>query len=108
MRRDSEHAHACAVRSAIHLHGVMVHLHVSRPPSTYFELGGLTPANLRYAGVNKESKCFVNTVLASLCYVGVAHMRCATPAQRYAVVRESGPICVFSFILNDTQHTHIQ
>ena len=43
---------ACAVRSAIHLHGVTVHLHVSRPPSTYFELGGLTLANLRYAGAS--------------------------------------------------------
>ena len=41
---------ACAVRSAHHLHGVTVHLNGSRPPSTYFELGGLTPNNLRYAG----------------------------------------------------------
>ena len=36
----------------------------------------------------------MNTVLASLCYVGVAHMGCATPAQRYADLCESGPQCV--------------
>ena len=48
MRRDSEHACACAVRSALHLHGVTLH---SRPLPAYFELGGLTPANLRYAAV---------------------------------------------------------
>ena len=41
---------ACAVRSAIHLHGVTAHFHVARQPSTYFELGGLTPADLCYAG----------------------------------------------------------
>ena len=41
---------ACAVRSVIHLHWVTVHLNGSRPLPSYFELGGLTPANLRYAG----------------------------------------------------------
>ena len=50
VRRDTEHARACTVRSEHHLHGVTVHLNGSRPPSTYFELGGLTPNDLRYAG----------------------------------------------------------
>ena len=41
---------ACTVRSAPHLHGVTLHFNVSRPLPSYFELGGLTPTNLRYAG----------------------------------------------------------
>ena len=68
----------------MHLHGVTLHFNTTRPLPCYFELGG--PFTLRRR--NLGSKCFVNTVLASLCYVGVAHMRCATPAQRYAAVRE--------------------
>ena len=52
MQRDSEHARACAVRSALHLHGVTVNLNVTRPLPSYFELGGLTPDNLRYAGAS--------------------------------------------------------
>ena len=52
MQRDSEHAHACAVRSALHLHGVTLHYNRSRPLPSYFELGGLKPANLRYAGAS--------------------------------------------------------
>ena len=51
VRRDSEHAHACAIRSALHLHGVTVNLNVARPLPAYFELGGLTPAHFRYADV---------------------------------------------------------
>ena len=50
VRRNSEHARACAVRSAHHLHGVKLHLNGSRPLPSYFELGGLRPDNLRYAG----------------------------------------------------------
>ena len=41
----------------------------------------------------------MNTHLASQCYVGIAHMRCATPAQRYANVPESGPETVISSLL---------
>ena len=52
MRRDSEHARACAVRTAINLHEVTTHFNTTRPLPAYFELGGLTPAYLRYAGVN--------------------------------------------------------
>ena len=52
MQRDSEHVRACAVRSAIHLHGVTVNFNTSRPLPAYFELGGLTLAHLRYAGTN--------------------------------------------------------
>ena len=51
MRRDSEHARACAVRSAMHLHGVTLHYNTTLP--CYFELGGLTPGILRYAGARK-------------------------------------------------------
>ena len=50
IRRDSEHARAFTVRSAVHLHGVTLYLNVSRPLPSYFELGGLTPTNLCYAG----------------------------------------------------------
>ena len=50
MRRDSEHARACAVHSALHLHGVTLHFNRSRPLPSYFELGWLTQANSRYAG----------------------------------------------------------
>ena len=85
LQRDYEHVRACAVRSAIHLHGVTVNFNTSCPLPAYFELGGLTPAHLRYANMGASA-------LASQCYVGVAHMRCATPAQRYANVPESGPI----------------
>ena len=53
MRRDSEHARACAVRSAMHLHEVTVNFNTTRPLPCYFELGGLTPAILRYAGARK-------------------------------------------------------
>ena len=53
LQRDYEHVHACAVRSAIHLHGVTVNFNTSRPLPAYFELGGLTPAILRYAGARK-------------------------------------------------------
>ena len=52
MQRDSEHARACAVRMAIHLHGVTIHFNTTRPLAAYFELAGLTPAYLRYVGVN--------------------------------------------------------
>ena len=31
MRRDSEHARACTVRTAIHLHGVTAHCNTTRP-----------------------------------------------------------------------------
>ena len=51
MRRDSEHARACTVRSAIHLHGVTLHFNTARPLPSYFELGRLTLAHLRYATV---------------------------------------------------------
>ena len=51
MQRDYEHARACAVRLALHLHGVTVNLNVARPLPAYFELGGLTPAHLCYAAV---------------------------------------------------------
>ena len=51
MQRDSEHARACAVRSAIHLHGVKVNFNTTRPLPSQFELGGLTLAHLRYAAV---------------------------------------------------------
>ena len=50
MQRDSEHARACAVRTGIHLHGVTANLNEARPLPAYFELGGLTPAYLHYAG----------------------------------------------------------
>ena len=43
VQRKSENARTCAVRLALHLHGVTLHLNASRPHSTYFELGGLTP-----------------------------------------------------------------
>ena len=49
MRCDSEHVRA--IRTAIHLHGVTIHFNTTRPLPAYFELGGLTPAYLRYAGV---------------------------------------------------------
>ena len=49
MRRDSEHARACAVRSDLHLHGVTANLNEARPLPAYFELGGLTPSILRHA-----------------------------------------------------------
>ena len=52
MRRDSEHARECAVRLAIHLHGVTIYFNTTRPLPAYFELGRLTPAHLRYAGAN--------------------------------------------------------
>ena len=52
MQRDSEHARACAVRTAMHLHGVTIHFNTARPLPAYFELGVLMPAYLRYAGVN--------------------------------------------------------
>ena len=52
MRRDSEHARTCAARMAMHLHGVTIHFNTTRPLLCYFELRGLTPAHLRYAGVN--------------------------------------------------------
>ena len=52
MQRDSEHACACAVRTAIHFHGVTIHFNTTRPLPAYFELGGLMPAYLRCAGVN--------------------------------------------------------
>ena len=58
LRRDSEHAHACAVRSAMHLHGVTLHYNTTRPLPCYFELGGLTPAILRYAGARKGASAF--------------------------------------------------
>ena len=51
MQCDSEHARACAVRSAFHLHGVTVIFNTARPLPAYFELGGLTPAHIRYAAV---------------------------------------------------------
>ena len=51
MRRDSEHALACAVRTDMHLHGVTTHFNTTRPLPAYFELGGLTPAHLRYAAL---------------------------------------------------------
>ena len=44
MQRDSEHARACAVRTAMHLHGVTVNFNTTRPLPAYFELDGLTPA----------------------------------------------------------------
>ena len=47
MQRDSENVRACAFRSDIHLHGVTNHFNTTRPLPAYFELGGLTPANLR-------------------------------------------------------------
>ena len=50
-RHDFEHARACAVRSAIHLHGVTLHYNTTRTLPAYFELRGLTPAHLRYAAV---------------------------------------------------------
>ena len=53
MRRDSEHARTCAVRTDLNLHGVTVNLNVARTLPAYFELGGLTPAILRYAGARK-------------------------------------------------------
>ena len=34
-----------------HLHGVTVNLNVAHPLHAYFELGGVTPAHLRYADV---------------------------------------------------------
>ena len=52
MQRDSEHARACAVYTAMHLHGFTTHFNTTRPLPAYFELGVLTPAYLRYAGVN--------------------------------------------------------
>ena len=52
MQRDSEHARACAVRAAMHLHGVTVNFNTTRPLPCYFELRGRRPAHLRYAGVN--------------------------------------------------------
>ena len=51
MRRNSEHVRACAVRLAIHFHGVTFHFNTARPLPSCFELGGLTPAHLRYAAV---------------------------------------------------------
>ena len=53
MRCDSEHAGTCAVRSAMHLHGVTVNFNTTRPLPCNFELGGLTPAILHYAGARK-------------------------------------------------------
>ena len=52
MRRDSEHARACAIHTAMHLHGVTTHFNTTRPLPAYFELRGLTPAHLRYAGAH--------------------------------------------------------
>ena len=52
LRRDSEHACACAVRSAMHLHGITLHYNRTCPLSCYFEFRGLTPAHLRYTGVH--------------------------------------------------------
>ena len=51
MQRDSEHACACAVRSGINLHGVTANFNTTNPLPSYFELGGLTPAHLRYADI---------------------------------------------------------
>ena len=58
----------CAVRSAHHLHGVTLHLNVSRP----------LPATLAYADDytlrrrNVGSICFVNSMLASQRCAGIA------------------------------------
>ena len=79
-RRDSEHAHwdASTVwrmrrsfgQSFAWGHGSFKWI---TPTVHLLELGGLTPNNLRY--------------------VGVAHMRCATPAEICADLCESGPLC---------------
>ena len=57
IRCDSEHAHwdtstGRRMRRSFGPSFAWSHgsLNGSRPPSTYFELGGLTPHNLRYAG----------------------------------------------------------
>ena len=71
--------------SAHNLHGVMPHLHVSRPLPP-------TPAYALETQRRFESKCVVNSVLASLRCVGVAYKRYATAAKICDNVCESGPI----------------
>ena len=51
LRRDSEHARVCAVRLAMHSHGVTLHYNTTRPLPCLFELGGFKSAHLHYADV---------------------------------------------------------